>query len=339
MSDSRWSAFLYSHPDASIFHTAQWLQALQLTYGYKPLARTTSAPGEELTNGIPFCHIASRLTGQRLVSVPFADHCHPLVESPASLNQLALGSERESPSQSYKYIELRPRDEPALPLPTSFGISQSSVLHTLRLEPDPEKLFSRFHHSCVQRRIRHAEREHLTVEVGRSNDLLNQFYSLQRRMRQKHQLPPQPINWFRNLIDCLRDQLSIYVASKEGQPVASIITLTYKQTVTYKYGCSDPAQYRLGGIIALLWQAIQAAKAVGAATFDMGRSESGQEGLIRFKDRWGSSRSSLTYLRSPQTDGGLPMEGWKMRLGQQIFARMPEPLLMMTGKVLYKHMG
>ena len=59
LEDPRWIPFLEGHPDASIFHTPAWLQALHRTYGYRPLALTTTPPKEELTNGVVFCRVNS----------------------------------------------------------------------------------------------------------------------------------------------------------------------------------------------------------------------------------------------------------------------------------------
>jgi len=79
--DPRWGALVKRHPNASIFHTPGWLQALQRTYGYERLVFTTAAPGEELKNGTAFCRIQSWLTGLRMVSLPFSDHCELLVDN------------------------------------------------------------------------------------------------------------------------------------------------------------------------------------------------------------------------------------------------------------------
>src|SRR5271165_2171364 len=75
--DERWEDLLQNHPQASIFHTRGWLEALRKTYGYAPVAFTTSPLGYRLTNGVPFCEISSWLSGRRLVSLPFSDHCTP----------------------------------------------------------------------------------------------------------------------------------------------------------------------------------------------------------------------------------------------------------------------
>jgi hypothetical protein len=75
MRDPRWDEFLETHQHASIFHTRRWLEALRRPYGYAPVAFTTSSPGHQIVNGLPFCQIPSWLSGRRLVSLPFSDHC------------------------------------------------------------------------------------------------------------------------------------------------------------------------------------------------------------------------------------------------------------------------
>ena len=81
LADPRWAQMLNSHSNASIFHSAGWLRALQTTYGYEPLAYTSAPPGTPLSNAVVFCRVNSWLTGKRLVSLPFSDHCEPLVDS------------------------------------------------------------------------------------------------------------------------------------------------------------------------------------------------------------------------------------------------------------------
>src|ERR1700694_4232743 len=106
LAGSRWREFLARHPQASLFHTEEWLKALRLTYGYEPIVFTTSG-GAELSNGVVFCEIQSWLTGRRLVSVPFSDHCQPLACGRDL--QTILESLRGYRSEGrWKYIEFRP---------------------------------------------------------------------------------------------------------------------------------------------------------------------------------------------------------------------------------------
>src|SRR5262245_47675253 len=72
--DPRWAVFLAQHPRASVFHSAEWLRALQLTYRFRPIVYTTASAGHELQDGLAVCAVDSWLTGKRLISVPFSDH-------------------------------------------------------------------------------------------------------------------------------------------------------------------------------------------------------------------------------------------------------------------------
>ena len=66
LTDPRWDDFVEKHPRASVFHTSDWLEALRRTYGYQPVAYTTTPPGIKLTNGVVFCQVSSRRPVMRL---------------------------------------------------------------------------------------------------------------------------------------------------------------------------------------------------------------------------------------------------------------------------------
>src|SRR6266567_1385351 len=77
--DPRWVELVDRHPRSSVFHTVAWLEALTRTYGFQPIAYTTSPPGCSLGNGLVLCRVESWITGGRLISLPFSDHCEPLL--------------------------------------------------------------------------------------------------------------------------------------------------------------------------------------------------------------------------------------------------------------------
>jgi len=336
--DARWGEFLSRHPRASVFHTVAWLKALRRTYGYKSVVYTTSTPGEDLQNGAVFCHINSWLTGRRLVSLPFSDHCEPLVDNASDLQDLFAFLQRQFVEQNCRYVEMRPLN--ALSGTSAiFRQGEKFCFNQMDLTPSLDTIFRSFHKDSTQRKIRRAEREGLKQVEGHSESLLDIFYRLQMLTRRRHQLPPQPKSWFRNLIDCFGEALKIRVALKDGQPAASILTLCYKDTLVYKYGCSDSRFNNLGGMHLLLWRAIQDAKERGLRTFDLGRSDLDNSGLITFKDRWGANQSILTYVRFPTElfqQGGTD---WKLRILKRVFAHAPDSFLSAVGNILYRHIG
>src|ERR1035438_10258989 len=235
--DERWDDFLQKHTDASIFHTRGWLEALQQTYGYNPIAFTTSPAGSPLTNGTPFCQISSWLSGYRLVSLPFSDHCNPLVQSADELSDLLTYLREKRDAEKWGYVEIRPTDS-VVTGATFFGESKSFYFHKLNLRPTIDDIFRKFHKDCVQRKIERAVRENLTYDEGRSDSLVTQFYRLLLMARRRHGLPAQPVTWFRNILACLGDKAKIRVAFQGVHPIAGILTLRYKHALVYKYGCS-----------------------------------------------------------------------------------------------------
>jgi hypothetical protein len=338
LEDLRWSEFLETHPRASAFHAIAWLAALHKTYGYNPVVYTTSAPAECLRNGLVFCEIDSLITGRRLVSLPFSDHCEPLVDQPDEFHALLETLQRQRAEKRWRYIEIRPMNMFDLS-GSLFKNTETYCFHHLDLNAELDAIFSGFHKNSIQRKIRRAEREGLTEEVGRSNRLLDIFYRLQLLTRRRHQLPPQPLSWFRNLIEFFGESLEIRVAFKERQPIAGILTVRHKTTLVYKYGCSDLRFHNLGGMHLLLWRAIQDAKKCGLQILDLGRSDQDNLGLVTFKERWNAKRSTSTYARFPAGASQPLSTGWRLKTAKRIFEYVPDALLSAVGTLFYKHIG
>jgi lipid II:glycine glycyltransferase (peptidoglycan interpeptide bridge formation enzyme) len=246
--------------------------------------------------------------------VPSSDHCEPLLGSQADLDVLLHAMENQLRESHSEYIDLRTSS--AIAFPTALTRStQDYCFHQLDLRPPLETLFRNCHSSSTQRKIRRADREGLTYEYGHTDLLLKTFLKLYALTRRRHQIPPQPKQWFRNLIDCFNDGLKIRIAYKNGQPVAATLAIRYKDTIVYKYGCSDSRFNNLGGTQFLFWKMIEESKKEGLLSLDLGRSDLQNTGLITFKDRLGAAKSLLTYSR---------------------FAVSKKPIV---GSLLYPHVG
>lgn len=344
LTDSRWGGFLEHNRLASVFHSLPWLDALRRTYGYRPVAYSTCAPDEELENALVFCDVKSWLTGRRLVSLPFSDHCELLVNDRSELRVLLAGLETRARREKWRYLEVRPLDSVEVRDATALSCStQEYTYHKLDLSPDLDTLFCNFHKNSTQRKVRRAERERIEYREG-ALALLDDFYYLLVMTRRRHRVPPQPIAWYRNLIACFGNALKIRMTFKDGRPIAGMLTLRYKDTMTYKYGGSDPDYNKFGSMHLLFWKAIQEAKHSRLKVFDFGRTDAGQDGLITFKERWGAKRSRLIYSRyvlPGKAPGFLDpaTENWTTQLARHLFVRMPKSLLVAIGDRLYRHMG
>ena len=337
--DPRWATFVEKHPSASVFHGAAWLKALQKTYRYEPVAFTTSPPNVPLKNALVFCQINSWLTGRRMVSLPFSDHCEPLCHSSEELNFLVHHLQSNMSHRKCKYLEIRPVTQGFSEVHGGFSPAAKYFLHVMDLRPDYDALLHSFDRDSVQRRIQRAGRAGLVEKCGTSDELVRDFYRLFVLTRRRHRLPPIPRSWFWNLIQDNSQAVTIRVAYSDTKPIAAILTLGFRDVVYYKYGCSDHAYNSLGGMPWLLWNAILAAKSSGALQFDMGRTEESHMGLLAFKNHWVSQPRALVYWNFPAVSAVGPAHGWKMRVAQRIFSTMPENMLVVAGKLFYRHIG
>ena len=150
-------------------------------------------------------------------------------------------------------------------------------------------------------------------------------------------MPPQPIDWYRNLITSMGAKIKIRRAFYQGRPAAGILTIRHKATMTYKYGCSDSRYHMLGPVQLLIWRAIQEAKEDGLLDFDLGRTDCHNEGLLTFKDRLGGTRSTLTYLRYPAPRTQTATMHASMRIARFLFSITPSSLLALAGNIFYPH--
>lgn len=338
LSDRRWDDLVNRHPRSSAFHERGWLDALNRTYGYEPFVLTSSPPDEPLSDGIVLCRVSSWITGTRLVSLPFSDHCDPLLTDPSQFLEFLDRVCALSDGLHCRYVEFRPLPQVG-EVCSGLQKSASFCFQRLDLQPSCEQIFKGFHRDSIQRKIRRAERERLSCEMGRSARLVEDFYGLLLMTRKRHQLLPQPQAWFRNLVECLGEKVQIRLARKDGRPIAAILTLHHGSSVVYKYGCSDERFHNLGGMPFLFWRLIEESKAAGAAEIDLGRSDLDQEGLMTFKDRLGARRSLLAYYRYPGTGRKEAATRWGSLAVRRCLPVLPGMVLSAAGGVLYKHMG
>lgn len=336
LTDPRWDDLVERHPRATAFHHRGWLSALARTYGYEPFALTSSAANEPLRDAVVLCGVASWITGKRLVSLPFADHCDLLLRRREDAQDFAGWLKAECQRRQYRYAELRPREQGDQ---CGLHAGQAFYFHVLDLTPSLNELFDGIHKGSGQRRIRRAEKQNLWCDVGRSAGHISEFYRLMLMTRRRHRLFPQPLSWFENLMECMGDKAKIWLARRDQSTVAAMLTLRHRASVMYKYGCSDERLHKLGGMPFLFWKLIEEGKSTGALEIDFGRSDTDNENLARFKERFGARRERLVYWQHSGVDHPVDTgrRGWG--IFRSLFPIMPDRLLSTGGRLLYRHMG
>ena len=85
--------------------------------------------------------------------------------------------------------------------------------------------------------------------------------------------------------------------------------------------------------------AITDAKDAGMEELDLGRSDLDNPGLITFKERWSAVSSTLTTRRAPPVISSPSFEHLKVRLAKNVCAWLPQRVMTLAGRFLYRHIG
>lgn len=305
LEDPRWTRFITEHPDSTVFHLPAWVSAVAQCYGMSAFALAATAPDGGVLAGIPVVAVNRpwRARAAKWVALPFTDHCPPL-----------LTDDIDAPTWiSMVRAQLASSAVPHLQIRDGLGAEQAlvGVRHVLQLSHDEQAVYRGFHRSQVQRNIRRAEREGVTVRAATGqSDLTDVFYHLHLLTRRRQGVPIQPRRFFRLVWSHViaPGHGTVLVAEHDGRPLAAAVFLRHNGTVIYKYGASDADAWSLRPNHALFWHAVRSACAAGDTRFDWGRTDLDNEGLRAFKSAWGAVEQPLHYTTVSAAAGPAPAE-------------------------------
>lgn len=336
IADPDWLELVGSSPNAELFHHPRWLELLRSQYGYEFQA-CCIAGSRGIEAGIPIARVESRLTGRRLVSVPFSDVCAPLLArdgSPTALEALGPALAGEAGRSG---LELT--IHAALPSTPGAFVQPSFFRHLLPLSGDPAEVEQRYSKSQVKRGIKKARREGLGVERRTDAAALDAFYSLHLTTRRKLGVPTQPkrfIRRFEELFDAGMGFVGLVLDERE--PIAAAVFLTFNGTVTYKYGASDTSKLAKRPNNLLFAETIRWACEEGFDTLDFGRTDIDNDGLRSFKRSWGAEEVELSYTYLTESEPS-PGPGLRDRVMGATIRRSPAFVGRLIGEALYRHAG
>ena len=355
-----WDSRLAEHPHATVFHTAAWARVLAETYRLKPcffLLRDDSGAFQGL---LPCMSSGSRWRGYRCVSLPFTDACPPLLpdedqtatpstlgclrtipEEPCgSLDRLASNQPllaaalRHAESIGARYLELRDSavwTRPFLPSVSFHG-------HEVPLFSDEESQLARCS-PAMRRGLRKGIRSHLSLKEGREWTDMEAYYALHCQTRRRHGIPPQPLEFFRNIHRAIVSKGNGFVvlASVGGSTIAGAVFLTFGKHALYKFGASVETHLHLRPNNAVLWHGIRTCAQAGFSHLDLGRTSLDNEGLRRFKLALGGEERLIHCVRHDVRLGHIVAtpdraHGWHNR----IFRLLPLTVNRALGEVLYR---
>lgn len=300
---SEWLNFLKSQSQATLFHHPAWINLLGEFYHFAPRYLLVK-DGDQVRAGIPFLEVSGLFKRNKLVSLPFTDHCAPLFTDQAALAQLIDALDCIWQEGTYQQIEIRWPFPPAgyagndllFHYPSPAKQLNRYVLSDLELDPGPQKIAEKIKAKHF-RNIKVAQERGVTLDVSSKPSQLEAFYQLHCLNRRRHGMPTQSWKFFQALYDQLiRPGYGFLItAEHERTCVAGGVFLYWNNHLIEKYSAVNNLGRHLLAMDLILWQAICWGCEHTMRNLDLGRSDIDDEGLREYKRRWRATEIYLPY--------------------------------------------
>jgi len=317
----RWDEFVRNNPGGTPFHLTAWKRCIEETYGYKSQYFYVERDGK-ITAVVPVFSVSNWITGQCLLSTPFAVYGGVCSDDAESENVLVQHLQRLGESQSVEYLELRykkhtPRE--------GFSPVSRYATFTAELSSDSEANLKRLPKD-TRYMIRKAAKSPLRGQHG--IDQLDAFYRLFCQSMKRLGTPVFPLSLFKNLIEEFDPAVDLYIVYLGTDPVAGVFSLFYRDTIFPYYAGATQNANSLAANNFMYWELMKYAVERGCRKFDFGRSKLGT-GAYNFKSQWNMDVHVLDYqvylIKRKDIPNFSPINP-KFDLATRIWKRVPESL-------------
>lgn len=291
--DQEWAELLDVYR-GDIFHSPEWIDVLSETYGFDIRANILLDEQGAPIAGLPYAHL-SDIRGCRISSLPFCDYMDPLIQTKEQWDFLLQGVL----SESYTY-KIRPLHQDIPLADDRFELANRARWHGLDLTPGIDELWSGVHKS-IRTGVRKAQKNEVELRVAETEDDLRSFFDMHLGIRKnKYRLVAQPYEFFLNIWNrfIVPQNGRLLLAQHQGNVIAGMMFLRYKDTLYYKFSASNPTKLSVNPNEMVMWEGIQYGKESGCSYLDFGLSDWDQDGLNFFKRKFAKDEKIISFLQS-----------------------------------------
>ena len=339
-----WDDFVRAHPRGSLYHRWKWRTVLEDAFPHIRgfVLAVYDRDAGQITAGLPLYRVRSWLTGTRLVSVPFAPICDPLVTEPRHERLLADQALELARLAEASSVRVRTSGNTVLADDSRFSGVGGYVHHFLRLDRDEAEIFKSFSRKSVRQTIGKSLRGGLRVSRALRLEQLREFYRLYSRTRHGLSLPVHPWAFFEGLWNGFQPsgEMTLYRACLDGELAAGLLTLRHPNRTSAEFLAYAPEALRSFPNHRLFWEAIREARAFGSRTFDFGRTAESDKGLLDFKRRWGTGEGRpVTRVWPGDSSPMSAASGRRYRAVRAVLGKLPQSQYQWLSSFCYRHLG
>ncbi len=328
-----WSGFVADHPDSTPFHRLEWLEAVAAGCGQPAHGLIARVADGTVAAVLPLTEVRSPLFGSSLVSSGFAVGGGVLGDAP----WLAQSAIRVAERLHLGTVELRGGAMPG----EGWVVQDSAYAGFERpLAADDEAELKAIPRK-QRAEVRRAEGFGLDVRVGRDARDLDDHYRIYAESVRNLGTPVFPRALFREVVARFGDDADILTVLKDGEPLASVLSLYHGGAVMPYWGGGGAAARTFRANDHMYWALMRHARMRGCTSFDFGRSKPGT-GAYAFKRNWGFDPKPLTYYRHAREGKEArdinPLNP-KYRMMTEVWRRLPIVVANRVGPMLSRGLG
>jgi serine/alanine adding enzyme len=325
-----WNRFVSDHPRGAVTHLYQWKLAVENAYALQ--TRYLGAFDEgELIAVLPTIVIHRPFAQRTAISLAFAHYAGWLMNQGVDRRKVGrLFLEALAEGGVHK-LELRQLDE------SGYGQSSEVTMERSLVSP-PNALWDGLD-SQVRNKVRKATKSGLLTQWGKEQ--YDEFYSL---YVQNCRLLGSPVHsrvFFRELLDRLPLFCDILTIRLEGEAIAAMLLLGFKDRLSDPWSASLRRYHKLRPNMLIYWEALRYGCESGYTVFDMGRSRLGS-GTYEFKRQWGTKPVALEYssISLRGASKRTSMDAYRSssgKIGSTLWKALPLPITTWLGPRIRKY--
>ena len=298
--DADWDRYAESHPRFTVYHRTAFRNAVAEAFGKEAHGLVATDEQGTVCGVLPLIRQRSTLFGDRLVSLPYANHGGPLANGPETAVALLQAAARHADALGCDRLEIRDHELRALDWPER----TDKVLLTRELPNSPEAL-DRALGSKLRSQCRRSLKEGAEVLHGGA-ELVPEFHAIFAENMRDLGTPVYPRRWFEVLARHFPTESHVVVVRLAARPAAAAFLMHWRDTLEIPWAASSREFNRYSVNMLLYREALGRAIALGCRRFDFGRSTQ-DSGTHRFKLQWGAQASPIHWRVRPR--GGTSSTG------------------------------
>ncbi|HED36487.1 MAG TPA: FemAB family PEP-CTERM system-associated protein [Gammaproteobacteria bacterium] len=340
--EKKWNSFVSQHPQSSPYHHFGWKKSIEKAYSHPCHYLIAENSSDEIIGVLPTVAIAPPFFPGKLCALPFCDFGAGLTTE-ASVESLLIDEANKIAMQhKLPVFEYRASHQH---LPDELLSKENKVRMLLELPETSEALMDGFK-TKLRSQIKKAIKNGLTVELGKSDQFIDEFYDVFSFNMKALGSPTHSKNWFSEIRNNYADDMIISIVKYEGLPIGAGIVLFNGSMAAIPWASTRREYNRLSPNMLLYWSLLEYSTDNSYKTFDFGRSSFG-EGTFRFKQQWGTKPVPLLWkkfsngrLEKPSQSNKTTARKYSARSSVEAFWRkLPLPLTIAIGPKIRKYIS